>query len=83
MNTHLSSFLREKRGALSRDALAEKARALSPGVKGLLRTNIERWEAGDSEPRRVQLNALFRALDVDEEARLDLLRKGMEAGTGA
>jgi hypothetical protein len=61
MATDLPTFIRERRGDLSRDELAEKARALAPAVKGLHRTSIQRWEDGEGKPSADQLRAVIQA----------------------
>jgi transcriptional regulator with XRE-family HTH domain len=83
MDDALSSFIRDRRGEMSREALAARAREVAPAVGGLHRTAIERWEKGIGGPDAGQLEALFRALGVSDEDRLDVLRRSAGEGPDA
>ena len=73
----LQTFIRERRKAadISRETLAAAAQAAAPGVEGLHRTSIERWENGVGSPSAAQMEALFRALGASDEDRLDVIRR--------
>lgn len=77
MASVLSDFLRERRGKMSRDALAARAREIAPGVSGFHRTAIDRWESDDGTPTLAQFEALCRALGASDEDRLDIVRRAL------
>jgi transcriptional regulator with XRE-family HTH domain len=74
MTPPLGEFLKTKRGSVSREALATRAREMAPGVEGIHRTAIERWEIGTSIPGADQLEAVCRALGLSDADRAIAMR---------